>query len=309
MTSTQAGIGNNANVTLLSVTSDLKPVPVGNGVTIINSDIVPINLSTDDPPTPANTVVVPPNGASRPIPSGRSVFIWVVSGSAVVELIPGLFNVFNPNVLTNNPPPEVVFGPLSVPDNIAIPIPVSVNTRTLIITAKPVNPATIASISVVGAKTGNAYYSPEIPYLGALTGETPMIIVPFLTAALEEEVIITVATSDASDPTLTVQTDSSEYDESVFYNGVLQADAVTLSGAGSATLIGGPVRLLTLSGYATGAGVAVNKNGTSILAYPTNGDSVTNITFPENTILSIGDTLTLDSSGSSCGADITYAYP
>lgn len=308
----QAGV-TGAGLTLLTVTTDPQPVPVGNGVTLVNSDKVPVTLSKDNPPTPANSSTLAPNGASKPIPSGDTVFISVATGTATIEIIPGLFNIFNPNVLSI-PPADVdlLTAPIVSGTSQTFTVTIQPSIQTLVILLENQGNDPPLSISVTGNESFIIYYD-EPPYfervIGVLNQKTFCL---FIVPITSQDTEVTIQITWSSDPVtgeIIVNGAYDRYTESTLYTGHIKGASQILTTPGSATIVGGSCRLLTAQLTTTAATEAyISLDGNNMLHILGSGSG--SLTFPENTRLGFYSSLALTQvgAGEAIGS-VTFAYP
>jgi hypothetical protein len=328
---------NLAGTPLVNITAVPQQLPISPlGSTLVNTSSIPVTLATDAITNAANSFVLAANGASLPIPVGP---LWAsipstFGGLANLLVIPGMFNIFNPNVLAMVPPTTNLFdetltlpglapvNPFNLGLTANLPggiINMTPNTHTLILQASAIvqaNPVVV----VTGAQSNIVYYNQPF-YLG-LTGfpANPYAVIP-VNPGLDTGVIITVNDFKGSvlpPPamvTYNITSDSDQYTESVFYNGPTKAVIATQAGTGTTIVLNGPARLLTaaLFGSNPGAGAGVNLNldgETFISAGGINNVAVT-VGFPVNTILKAGSSIAVVSTAAAENAfgEITYAYP
>jgi hypothetical protein len=233
------------------------------------------------------------NGSSDPANVAPSIWPEPNSSSLTAQTIGVAPGVIYEN--DNFTLPVGGFTPLNIPPT----------TRTLVFTfeAAP-GTATLEGLFVEGAGNYSYYASP--PYLDSNVGLGPagnyVVVVPIIAADSPSFEIVGTGTWQ-----ITVYADPQQYDESVFYNGTVQANSSTTSGA---TLVTGPARLLTAAlsqAAAANQFATLNIGGKAFLQIygQTNNSSVT---FPPNTILPAGTSLTLTHGGGGAGF-VTWAFP
>jgi hypothetical protein len=319
--SNASAISTLAGLTLLNVTSNPQPIPVGKGVTLLNQGTVPVILSTDPIVSPSNSWTLPPNGAAQPL-TNPPVYISCASGSTTnVVVIPQILNLFNPNVLNTPSPPislydanvlvveglnEIFLNDLAIPQGIrtlAIRMEGRLTVLYPTLVVEGVSPSETTQIY-----RNNSFYLSE--------GEIFTAYVPV--SALDNAVNIVsqgwqYPGSVFGEPgvRVTVEGDYNEYDDSVFYSGVFTTGGAGSAVAGTTEFLSGPVRLLSAqiltSGGASGNIQDSNTNG-PIIAVAANGNSI--ITFPPKTILDASDSLSLEQIGAGAAqAIVNYAYP
>ena len=233
------------------------------------------------------------NGSSDPANVAPSIWPEPNSSSLVAQTI-GVA----PGVIYQNNAFTLPFGGFT---NLNIPP----TTRTLVFTFTAIpGTATLTNLAVEGAGNYSYYYGP--PYLDSNTGLGPadnyVVVVPIIAADNPQFEILGTGTW-----TITVYADPQQYDESVFYNGTVQANSSTTSGA---TLVSGPARLLTAAvnqSNATAAFATLNIGGKAFLQCYGAGNN-SSLSFPPNTILPAGTSLTLTHGGGGAGF-VTWAFP
>lgn len=308
---------------LLLITNVPQQVVGGSskGVTLINPSALPIVLSTDAIPTSSNSFTLPPNGASLPIANGPLWASITSSGMATLNVFPGILNVFNPNVLAN-PPTNIPFynkaltasaGGIATDTNIAVPP----SAKTLIVQLV-MSPTAITTMQIEGGTTGFFYYQ-QHPYLsnGAIAGAFGWNIICPYNSVLDPVLNISLnGLTPAQVVTVTIQGDTAQYKEDVFYNGTMKTDSQAIATATTTNFVTGPTRLLTATlgaGGATFAQLLQASNGKSLLTAPgTAGSNVgASVSFPPNTILPSGDSIGVSSNaaGPVVIGGITHAYP
>ncbi len=184
--------------------------------------------------------------------------------------------------------------------------------HTLVIKAAVAAGQTVTRISVAGGSSGLVYrdgppYLPQSPGGGGI-----WIAVVRILPSVDTSFVVNVYTV-AAIATIEVVGDALVYDESSFYNGTIQAAQQETYGAGTYLLVDGPCRLLTAALEVSGAGLGqIFIPGENILRVDSSaGQTVLEtLTFPPNTILPAGSSLSLSSNASTviCG-NVTYAYP
>ena len=178
-------------------------------------------------------------------------------------------------------------------------IPVPPNVRTLIIACDTTLGGVVLNVKVGGPTLGGFAPWPLYnahPYLvgqNTLTENEAVVIVPVpgnvgSVLGLSAEVTATGGGFGGS-----VYGDTAAYNESLFYTGYMESSETYLDGQ---TLVAGPARLFTL----WCGGCQIN-HGNAVLS-----GSNTTLTFPPNTIIAPGDSLTQQGGGF---AGVTYAYP
>lgn len=220
-------------------------------------------------------------------------------------------------------PPGSVYGPISTAPTAGTitlsGIVIPPNARTVLISLKhlvPLTPIVVTNVQVLGSSTAIAYYNAP-PYLGVGPATGPnntnaLIVVP-ISGVIDSAVQIVITTAQ----TLVVQVsaDSSEYPESVFYNGTVQTASQGLAGAGTILLATGPLRLLTsnliTNANTTEAFITINGVTGLVVAGATAGlDAVMGLSYPPNTIVPAGAPVVLQQAGAGGSvAAISYAYP
>ena len=237
------------------------------------------------------------NGSSDPANVAPSIWPEPNSSSLIAQTIGVAPGVIYQNDVT------LPFGGFT---NLNIPP----TTRTLVFTFTAIpGTATLTNLAVEGAGNYSYYYGP--PYLDSNTGLGPagnyVVVVPIIAADSPTFEILGTGTWD-----LTVYADPQQYDESVFYNGTVQANSSTTSGA---TLVSGPARLLTAAvnqSNATAAFSTLNIGGIAgspvafLQCYGTGNNN--SLSFPPNTILPVGASITLTHGGGGAGF-VTWAFP
>jgi hypothetical protein len=328
----QAYTPNLPGVPLVNITAVPQQVPIApNGSTLINTSPINITLSTDSIPNPANSFQLAGNGASLPMPVGP---LWASTpqtflGLANLLVIPGMFNIFNPNVLSEVAPTAVLFDAVLALPSTAIPplnwgaaasltefpggvIPILPQTHTLLISCNAIIPAT-AILTVTGAQSNYPYYNNPFYLQGGFTG---LAVVP-VNPGIDQGVVVTLAAFKAGPPpalaTCQVVGDSNEYEESIFYNGEMQAKSTSIAN-GTRTLITGPARLLTVAVGSQGTAGQVNMGiapGDTFLFSGGLTNTPGPLTLPDNTILPVGTNLTITSFAAATTAvgTCSFAYP
>lgn len=229
-------------------------------------------------------------------------------------------------VIAATAPPGLVYGPMAtviVAGQVQFVVTVPSTTRTLLIEsfggAGGIGPTTV---QVVGNQTGTIYRQSLPPYLNSIfgSGEGSLCVVPVLGAA-DTTFTITIGQANALvTETTTVYADSVTTQESVLYNGIAKGGAAFLGGATTAVIATGPCRLLTASCIAVNAGAncglilsqAGGPNNPILFTEATAAvtTQVAAVTFPPNTILPAGQTLTLNQGAAgNTGGFCTFAYP
>jgi hypothetical protein len=199
-------------------------------------------------------------------------------------------------------------------------------TRTLVLRLSP-TPAggvPIDFVTVVGNSSGYDYYSAitstnplgvKPPYLITSSAPFGFICVVPIAAAVDTGFVINVVYGTATSCNMIAWADPLLYDESNFYNGKVQVASVQQSGLGTATVLTGPARLLSASmtGVNAGAGQPCNMfiNGNFLMVGGGLNSTPNIMTFPDNTILQIGQTVTIQSfaAGETVDGSVAYAYP
>ena len=237
------------------------------------------------------------NGSSDPANVAPSIWPEPNSSSLTAQTIgvaPGV--IYQNNAFTG---PFASLLPLNVPPT----------TRTLVFTFQGISSSpTLTNFAVLG--NNNYFYYNGPIYLDSAGGRgggggSPnnyFVVVPIIASDNPQFRITGTGTW-----IITVSADPQQYDESVFYNGTVQANSSTTSGA---TLVSGPARLLTASlsqAAAANQFASLNIGGTPFLQIygQTNNSS---LSFPPNTILPAGTAITLTHGGSGSGF-VTWAYP
>ncbi len=212
-------------------------------------------------------------------------------------------------------PPGLAFGPTVANlsgGTASVNVTGPSSTRTLIIeVANP--PAVPTNIAVFGNQSLLVYRSGP-PYLqNEFSTNTWLVVVPVLGVADSSYTIRVDAAGVPMTFTLTVWADSDVTQESVFYNGVIQVKSVRQGAAGTVGVLVGPCRLLTAQVSSTAAGQVtlfnVGGSGLNLIEVDAATETVS-INFPPNTILPIGQGLSLfQSPAGVSAAQVTYAYP
>jgi hypothetical protein len=126
------------------------------------------------------------------------------------------------------------------------------------------------------------------------------------------EVLVTVSGPTIS-VSLAVWGDVAEYTESIFYTGQMKVMSNRQGAAGTILLpVGGPIRLLTAQLSSTVAGqvtLFITGSPYNLLEIDV-ATGEASVTFPPDTILPSGDTLSLfQSAAGVSAAQVSYAYP
>jgi hypothetical protein len=259
--------------------------------------------------------------ASGLTPSASYELVWAGSSDAAQSVQP-VWPDTNTSALFASitaAPPGLVAGPgLSalVSASAIVPIPTTARTLILQLSSGPVADG-LSTVKVTGTTSGIVYYN-QAPYLTyqPIVGHPFYIVIVPVVGVVDSTVAVAANSSGgATNFSLTAWADGSQYDESVFYNGVAQSAQQILVGAGGATIINGPARLLTADLEASGNGCTgvIDLNSIGVLrrdGTAANPDPSGSLTFPPNTILPAGETLSLQQAGA--GATIgsaTFAYP
>ena len=172
------------------------------------------------------------------------------------------------------------------------------NVRTLLVNFQ--NDALVGNLKATGDQTGFVYYN-SVPYLNNVRGVTTKCfsVIPIGVPADTSITFVGNAGGPGGSGFMTVFGDVSQYDESVFYNGNIQA---AVSG-GPGQVIAGPCRLLT-AWVANGTGIQMLLDGTTAILQTTSAAAAT-MEFPPNTILPSGHNITINAAS----GGVTYAYP
>lgn len=189
--------------------------------------------------------------------------------------------------------------------NVAIPA----NVRTLILSMSVRG----AFVRIAGASTGFGYFN-GTPYLVDLYGSGSIIVTPVVTVA--DSIVTVTITTAAGSVAVDVWGDTAEYGEDIFYNGQAEQTWSRQTTSSTVTLLTGPARLLTaMVSVDVGAGTGqIILDGILCLeaaaqASPA-ANQVATLTFPPNTLLSAGATVTAVFSGAAtCDMTLTYCYP
>lgn len=244
-----AGAANLAGTPVLNLTNVPQQVPVGNGCTLVNPGSSTIILSTDAIPSSSNSFPLPPNGASLPITSGP---LWasVASGTATMLVIPQVLNIFNPNVLSQIPPPgELTSGNLAATPGpgttFQVPI-TSPNIRTLIFELSWAPTTSYPTLIVVGNQSGIVYNSGQ-PYL-------PGFMVVPIVGILDTSITVTVINVTGT-TTYAVYGDNQIYDQDLFYDDLTVTPINASPVNTSQVLVQGPSRVLSLNLYSQNGAV------------------------------------------------------
>jgi len=185
-------------------------------------------------------------------------------------------------------------------------LPIPPTARTLIVALQAFVNGNWPSLEVRGSQSGLDYFNQPL-YLKSAVNQNYLAAIPM--AGIVDKDVDIVTTSTASF-TMSVFADTAQYDESVFYNGVLQTASTGLGAAGSVAVLTGPARLLTAEIENVGATQAVlGIGGTNLLA-ATGTDARAMVTLPAGSILPAGQSLTLTQIGAgSANAQLGWAYP
>lgn len=208
------------------------------------------------------------------------------------------------------PPPGLLSGPVtSIATRTSMTVPITPETRTLIVICASQAGATkpVDRVSVFGFTSLLTFYDGP-PYLirGSAFSQT---IVPIMGAIDTAMAVIIDTTDPAGAFEYSTYGDSTEYDESIFYNGSLQAANQSRATAGTTPILTGPARILTLAAEAEGGAAAFLQLGaTPLLPTGTNGRG--QLALPPETILKVGDVLELVQTGAGTStAAVGFAYP
>lgn len=241
-----------------------------------------------------------------------------LSGPVTIDSVTG--------VVTIDPaPPGVIYGPTltNVPTGggpVTIgPIAITPSTRTLVLSGSSPLAASNLIVGVRGVQSGLLYRSTapaSAPYLVSQGGTAWQCVVP-VSGVADTSVNVIVENNAGSNMalTLTVAADTSQYDESIFYNGVIQtASAIAVNT--NSIILTGPARLLTAfveAGTGTTGSAEITLGGQILVRADIINTALTAIsvplTFPENTILRSGAQLILQAAALTAVAGVTYAYP
>jgi hypothetical protein len=174
--------------------------------------------------------------------------------------------------------------------------------KTLILRTSPNNiVGSIASIQVQGTTTQTNYYN-QAPYLiGNLAANWYTVVVP-VNSIIDGAVTVTITVAALQSITLQVFGDTAQYDESVFYNGAVQATTVVAAG----TIKSGPFRLISVNALSTGTGAIVLSSGGNLLVTNANG-LVQEQSFPPNLIVPAG--VSVNATGAVGQSSVVWAYP
>jgi hypothetical protein len=219
---------------------------------------------------------------------------------------------------TANPGATVAFGPATIASGGTgtITVPVSPQTRTLLIECSDTGAGSVSACEVFGGTTGFEYLSSpnagSVPYLGAGTTSSPAIFVVSFPAALEGSATIEIITSDAQPVMVTVLQDTLSYKQDIFYTGTAIGASATAN-ASTVTIITGPARLLSVSLVVAGAALGeIILGGNVILAAvgTANSQGTASLSYDDDVILTRGTALTVSTitAVAVIGA-VTYAYP
>ena len=183
-------------------------------------------------------------------------------------------------------------------------IPIPPNVRTLLVYVGTTLGGVVLNVKIGGPTLGG--FSPwplynARPYLVGQPGITQndaVVVVPVPGNLSDGIGLKAEVTATGGGWVGSVYGDTASYDESLFYNGPIQA--VSLGAAG--TLVNGPCRLLT-AWLSSGTGVSMTL-GAAIILQNTGATGLAT-SFPPNTILPAGQSVAI-----SAGAGgVTYAYP
>lgn len=212
--------------------------------------------------------------------------------------------------------PSQIFQKLNGVSTTAYTVLVPTAVRTVIILIDPVDQVTLATnirlrqslIQAPVAIAGQLVLYNQPPYIVTSSNGSSMTIVPVfaLTGSSFFDIAVTGASVGGYD--ITILGDSALYDESVFYNGVVQTATAVLGAVGSATILNGPARLLTADLAMVGASngqLFVAGTQASLRA----NNSYASITWPPNTILPSGKSVTMTAGGATLFGSVTFAYP
>ena len=217
--------------------------------------------------------------------------------------------------------PTAVFGPslVSAPagsyHNVNVPVGPSARTMIIAVTSASVGLLTTGIVNVIGNQTLKNYYN-QPPYLVNTTA-TWLIVVPILGIVdTSYTVNLNGVVTGTNNVNVSIYTDTFQYDENVFYNGIVQAISGVLAAVGSTVVLVGPARLFTLHLEALGNGVTAEALSSGLLVARIDGpagalNGWADLTFPPNTILQAGQNVTL-TQAAGAGASVlalTYAYP
>jgi len=252
---------------------------------------------------------------------------WIGS-SDPAQVVQPLFPAANSTALTAQtfvPPPGVIYTtPVAgIASGVETLVTVPANVRTLMIQGQglvgPYGPPTNVELRLNFTPPTGAFYNQPPYYLtptGAGTFGTFVVFAPIPVGIYGgAATVIGVTITGPTAFQYNVFGDTAQYNENVFYNGVAKGAQTTITGgtAGFA-IVSGPCRLLTAELDVLPGNIGtLQLNGTGILrgdaAAGTN--SVTpSISFPPNTILPLGQTLQLVSTGAGTViASVTYSYP
>lgn len=322
--SNTAGVGSTPGTPLI-VQTEPTPVPIGQGVTLVNQGSVTVTLASDPNITPSNSWTLPPNGAAHPVPASTGPLWAVAPVQTTILVIPQVLNLFNPNVLTQNSDTELLnevdaqtntggaaFFILDIPDNIRTLL-VSIQS-TLNEGVEPNQP----KLSCSGLTSQWNYYGEgrfQEPYLLQSSPLSCLVVIP-VNPGMDPQVLLDIqfGVSSVVDFNIVVVGDTAQYKEDVFYNGIPQVGADILTGAGNATLLTGPARLLTASLSVQGGAIgAIQFAGQNLLLTGSEAGgppAILPMPLPPNFIIPYGTTVNLSQSGSgSVAGSISYAYP
>jgi hypothetical protein len=160
----------------------------------------------------------------------------------------------------------------------------------------------------VRGNTSGIYYYDQQPYLGNIFSSNSWTMVIPIVTAIDNSFNVTVGAVPAVGFTVNAYADSNIYDESVFYNGPTSSTTLTVAG----TLITGPARLLTLNIDAGSSQTGeVLIAGTRVLRVDTTAtvNSTPTLTFPANTLIPSGTTVTFAVGAGTPIASASWAYP
>jgi hypothetical protein len=299
-----------SGTTILSVSTTPQPLPVGNGITIVNNSPIAVIVSSDNPPTAPNSSTVPPNGASYPVVGNAPRWISATAITSV-EVIPAILNIFNPNVFAT--PPTIQFlesfsASSGNPGFFINPVPAGI--KTLVINFEVTATVAANDLFVQGAPSQFVYYN-QLPYLASNLGGGTIVytaVIPIL--QIDASILVRLqGWSGSGNIFIETWGDINEYKEDILYNGITKA--ASGSTGGSLTLVTGPCRLLTATLEQTGAasvGSALEIGGTPVLNVFTVG-AVQNVTFPPNTIVPGPTIISLNTTAGTLVGAVSYAYP
>jgi hypothetical protein len=213
-------------------------------------------------------------------------------------------------------PPGQVFHNIAGAKSFVVTVPSNARTLILVIVGSFFEPVVgITNITIQGEQTDQLYYN-QTPYLFGAQSISAQVICPVNGAADTTYGITVTSPGPASGPwAYSVYADTAQYKESTFYNGTVK---VANAFAASGTMVTGPCRLLGLTATLVPANAACNAvvsvNGQQLIVLDQAGATGTvaqfqEVTFPDDTILQQGQTVTFSTTGGFGSASVAYAYP